>query len=92
VARSGLAIHTSRDGVQVFHLPAADLGELEDALEAANFPALKSEYLPQFPVSDGFTYTLTHRGKTVVTADGAVPAALAEPIALLDGLLGAAPA
>jgi hypothetical protein len=88
VARSGLAIHTRRDGsVQVFYLSAADRRKLEDALEAANFPALKGKYLPQFPVSDGFTYTLTHRGKTVVTADGAIPAALETPIALLNGLL-----
>jgi hypothetical protein len=93
VARSGLAIHTARDGTaQVFRLSATDLDELADALEAANFPALEDEYLPPFPISDGFRYTLTHRGKTVVTADGAVPAALEAPIAVLNRLLAAAPA
>jgi hypothetical protein len=93
VATSGLAIHTARDGsTEVFNLPAADLSELTNVLEAANFPALDDKYLPPFPVSDGFTYTLTHRGKTVVTADGAIPAALEAPIAVLNRLLAGPPA
>jgi hypothetical protein len=93
VASSGLAIHTARDGsTEVFNLPAADLSELANVLEAANFPALDDTYLPPFPVSDGFTYTLTHRGKTVVTADGAIPAALEAPIAVLNRLLAGPPA
>lgn len=93
VTQNGLATHTARDGSQqVFQLPPADLAELQDALEAADFPSLKAKYLPEFPVSDGFTYTLTHRNKTVVTADGAVPAALEGLIALLNGLITAPPA
>jgi hypothetical protein len=93
VTRNGRATRTARDGVpHVFQLRAADLRRLERALQAADFPSLEDEYLPEFPVSDGFTYTLTHRNKTVVTADGAVPAALKTPIAVLDRLLAGPPA
>ena len=92
VSRSGLAFHRARNGVvRVFWLSPAELTELADALAAADFPSLKPKYLPKFPVSDGFTYTLTHVGKTVVTADGAVPPALAAPIAVLDRLLAPEP-
>ena len=88
VWRSGLAAHTARNGVvRVFRLSAEELAELADALAAADFPSLKPKYLPKFPVSDGFTYTLTHVGKTVVTADGAVPPALVTPIGVLGRLL-----
>jgi hypothetical protein len=87
VARSGMAIHTGRNGVpEVFQLSPADLTELEDALAAADFPSLNGKYLPKFPVSDGFTYTITHDNITVVTADGAVPAALEPVIAVLNRL------
>jgi hypothetical protein len=95
VSRHGLAVHTPRAGVpRLFRLSAAELAELADALADADFPSLEPEYLPEVPVSDGFTYTLTHAGKTVVTADGAVPPALAVPISVLDRLLSprAAPA
>jgi hypothetical protein len=88
VARSGLATHTPRGSVaRVFRVPAADLSELRDALAAADFPALDDEYLPEVPVADAFTYTLTHVGRTVVTSDGAIPPELEAPIALLTGLL-----
>jgi len=93
VSRSGLAIHTPRSGVaRGFRLSVAELAELGAALDAADFPSLASEYLPPFPVADGFTYTIAHRGTTVVTADGAVPAALEPPIAVLNRLLTRAPA
>jgi hypothetical protein len=91
VTRSGLAVHTARDGSQqVFQLQAAELTELENVLEAADFPSLKREYLPKFPVSDGFTYTITHRNRTVVTADGGIPPELEAPIAVLNRLIGPA--
>jgi hypothetical protein len=93
VARNGLAIRTGRDGVpQEFFLSAADLTELESVLEAADFPSLKDLYRPPFTISDGFTYTLTYRNKTVVALEGGVPTALQAPIAVLDRLLDGAPA
>jgi hypothetical protein len=93
VARNGLAIRTGRDGVpEEFFLSAADLTELERVLEAADFPSLKPLYRPPFPLSDGFTYTLTYRNKTVVALEGGVPAALERPISVLDRLLDGASA
>jgi hypothetical protein len=87
VAPDGLAIRTARDGVpHEFHLSAADLTELTAVLEAADFPSLKPEYRPEFPVSDGFTYTITFRDKTVVASEGAIPPELEAPIALLSRL------
>ncbi|MGI9099249.1 MAG: DUF6174 domain-containing protein [Solirubrobacteraceae bacterium] len=87
VARDGLAIRTARDGVpHEFHLSAADLTELNAVLEAADFPSLKPVYRPPFPVSDGFTYTLTYRSKTVEASEGAIPPALEAPIAVLSRL------
>jgi hypothetical protein len=81
-------MYTPPTGVpRVFRILPGDLAELKDALDAADFPSLDPEILPQFPVADGFTYTLTYRGKTVVTADGAVPEALDGAIAALNRLL-----
>jgi len=89
VGRDGRVIVTSNGGASdVFFLSSADLSELMKVLEAANFPSLKPLYKPPFVISDGFEYTLTYRGKTVVVIEGGTPAELEEPIALLDGLLG----
>jgi hypothetical protein len=82
-------IVTGRDGASdVFFLSSAALSELMNVLEAANFPSLKARYEPPFVISDGFEYTLTYRGKTVVVIEGGTPAQLEAPIALLEGLLG----
>jgi hypothetical protein len=89
VGRDGRVIITARDGTSdVFFLSSADLNELVNVLEAANFPSLKALYKPPFVISDGFEYTLTYRNKTVVVLEGGTPAELEAPIALLDGLLG----
>ena len=88
VSRSGVGVRTSRGGARrVFRVSPAALAELERALEAADFPSLDPSYLPTTPIADGFSYTITHLGATVVTADGAVPEALAPVIAALDRLL-----
>jgi hypothetical protein len=93
IARNGRAIRTARDGVpQEFLVPAADLAKLEAVLEAADFPSLKPLYKPPFPVSDGFTFTITFRNKTVVALEGAIPPALEAPIAVLERLFDAPPA
>ena len=89
VGRDGRVIVTGRDGASdVFFLSSAALSELMNVLEAANFPSLKARYEPPFVISDGFEYTLTYRGKTVVVIEGGTPAQLEAPIALLEGLLG----
>lgn len=89
VGRDGRVIVTAIGGASdVFFLSSADLTKLVKVLEAANFPSLKPLYKPPFVISDGFEYTLTYRGKTVVVLEGGTPAELEAPIALLDGLLG----
>jgi hypothetical protein len=88
VSYGGLAVYTPRTGVpRVFKVSPGDLTDLNDALDAADFPSLDPEILPDFPVADGFTYTLAHSGKTIVTADGAVPDALQPAIGVLNRLL-----
>ncbi len=72
-----------------FDLSAAALSELKDALEAADFPSLKSVYKPPFTLSDGFVYTVTYRGKTVVVYEEAIiPAGLQQVIARLSQIFG----
>jgi hypothetical protein len=84
VSRSGVGVHTPRGGVpRVLRVSPAALADLEHALEAADFQSLEPSYLPTTPVADGFTYTITYLGGTIVASDGAVPAAL-EPV--LTGL------
>jgi hypothetical protein len=93
VANSGLAIATAHSSLpRVFQLSGADLSDLQRALQIADFPSLKSKYLPPFDVADGFTYTLTHNTNTVLTADGAIPAVLEALITVLNRLLDAPPA
>ena len=85
VSRSGVGVHTSHGWARrVFRVSPAALADLERALEAADFRSLDPSYLPTTPVADGFDYTITHLGATVVTADGAVPAPLEPVIAELD--------
>jgi len=93
VARNGRAIRTERGGApEEFDVSPADLSELQDVLEAADFPSLKPVYKPPFPISDGFVFTITYRSKTVVAFEGAVPAALEPPIAVLSRLFAGSPA
>lgn len=90
VARDGRAIRSERGGSpQEFDLSPAELSELKAALEAANFPSLKPVYKPPFPISDGFVFTVTYNGKTVVVYEGAiVPAGLQQVIARLSQIFG----
>jgi Family of unknown function (DUF6174) len=91
VTPSGLATRTERGGApEQFQLSPAQLGELKDALDAADFPSLKPVYKPPFVLSDGFVYTITHQGRTVVVFEEAtVPAGLEAAIAVLSQLFGA---
>ena len=93
VSPSGVGVHTPRSGVpRVFRVSPAALADLKRALEATDFGSLDPSYLPTTPIADAFSYTITHIGRTVVTSDGAVPAALAPVIAELNRLLAPDPA
>lgn len=90
VARNGRAIRTERGGAPTeFDVSPADLSELKDALEAADFPSLKAVYKPPFVLSDGFVFTVTYNGKTVMVYEEAtIPAALQQVIARLSQIFG----
>ena len=90
IASDGHVTRTDRSGVpEEFDLSPAALSELQDALEAANFPSLKKVYKPPFTVSDGFVYTVTYRGKTVVVYQEAIiPPALGAVIDRLSQIFG----
>gem|GEM_PF-1986881 len=45
------------------------LGDLQRALELADFPRLQPEYLPEHPVYDGYSYRIDYRGYSVRTQD-----------------------
>lgn len=72
-----------------FDLPAADLSELQDLVDAADFPTLAKVYKPPFVVSDGFDFTLTSQGRTVkVFAEADIPPALGALIDRLSQIFG----
>ena len=88
VSRAGVAVITRRGGPAVrVLLSPKELAELERVLEAADFPSLEPEYLPTWPVADGFAYAVTYRGRTVRAADDAVPSALVPVLAALDSVV-----
>jgi hypothetical protein len=90
IASDGRVTRTDRNGMpEEFDLSPTALSELQDALEGANFPSLKSVYKPPFTLSDGFVYTVTYQSKTVVVYEEAIiPAALQQVIARLSQIFG----
>jgi hypothetical protein len=90
ITSDGHVTRTDRTGAtDEFDLSPAALSELQDALEAADFPSLKKVYKPPFVVSDGFDFTITHDGRTVmVFAEADIPPALAAVIDRLSQIFG----
>jgi hypothetical protein len=84
---NGQAIYSRRQTSGIFNLSSQELGELQNLLAAADFPALAPEYRAPEPGADYFLYSLTFGGKTVITETGGVPPALAPVIGQLDYLL-----
>lgn len=64
-------------------LPSRFMKELRSTLARADFGQLKGSYTPDRPVYDGFTYAISHDGRTVEASDFAVPRQL-QP--LIDAL------
>jgi hypothetical protein len=62
----------SADG-RVFRLGPRRLAALQAALREARFATLARKYLPEAPFSDGYTWTVSHAGKTVLVAEGGSP-------------------
>jgi hypothetical protein len=91
ITSDGHVTRTDRTGaVAEFDLSPAALSKLQDALEAADFPSLAEVYKPPFVVSDGFDFTITSHGRTVVVfAEADIPPALGAVIDRLSQIFGA---
>jgi hypothetical protein len=90
ITSDGHVTRTDRTGATAeFDLSPAALSELQDALEAADFPSLAKVYKPPFVVSDGFDFTITSHGRTVVVfAEAVIPPALGAVIDRLSQIFG----
>jgi hypothetical protein len=91
VTRRGVATVTRRGSPSRTVVVAPERrAALESALERANFPRLRPEYLPRHPIADAFSYAVTYEGKTVRATDTAVPRALEPVLEALDGIWASA--
>jgi hypothetical protein len=76
VYRGGRALVRQRSGAGTsIRLPCTRLRAIRNLLERARFSTLQPVYAPGNPVSDGFTETVTYRGRTVRVLTGATPPA-----------------
>jgi hypothetical protein len=68
----------------VFRLSARRLAAVKTAVRRARFATLAPKYLPESPLSDGFTFTVAHGGRKVIVEEGAnTPARLDRLLELL---------
>jgi hypothetical protein len=90
ITSGGHVTRTDRTGATVeFDLSPAALSELQGLLAAADFPSLAKVYKPPFTVSDGFDFTITSQGRTVmVFAEATIPPALDAVIHRLTEIFG----
>lgn len=70
-----------------FTVGSDTLDQLRTVLNAADFPNLRREYLPERQGADLFEYTLNYGGRTVRTKDFAIPEVLQPLIELLNQLV-----
>lgn len=75
----GHAVVTRRLGKAELDLDDATLKKIYTAFQTAGFASIPENSMPIGVPADGFSYTLTYQGRTVKTADTAVPKAL-EPL------------
>jgi hypothetical protein len=80
-----------KNGAFEFNLSAADLQQLRELFQQADFFNLADEYLPDNTGADLFTYIISYgvsgREHTVRTMDTAVPSALMPVIIQLDKIV-----
>lgn len=79
IKESGEATLTRKSQHSEFTLNGDTMKRLQALFEGANFSQLRREYLPSQLGPDLFEYTVTYKGYTVRTMDGAVPPQL-QPI------------
>lgn len=87
VTEDGHARLTTYFGTRRGRLDRATRTRLVQALRRAGFAHLKPIYEPPPGTADYFTYTVSHNGHTVRTADGVVPPRLQPVINILDGVI-----
>src|SRR5438093_122464 len=84
IFRDGRVSSTNGD----FRLSARRQAMLRARLRTARFPTLRHKYEADYPVSDGFVYTVSYAGKTVlVNEDAKVPLRLRRVLELLGEIL-----
>ncbi len=88
VTRNGVARLTQGGGVErTRQLSTHDLDSLRQALQQATFTALQPRYRNSRQAYDAFTYTITYSDRTVEAEDGSMPAALANVVMQLNGVV-----
>ena len=87
VYENGSAKISRRGEIRDIWLTSTEINALRDAGDEARFPEHSDEYLPDGEGRDLFFYEITREGKTVRTADMAVPEELLALIELLNGIV-----
>ena len=87
IQADGRAVLTRRGARHEFAVKREVLNDLSALLQEADFSRLRGEYLPASPCCDRFDYTVTYKGHSVHTMDGAVPEALAPVLQVLNQLI-----
>ncbi len=85
VATNGRATLTTnlRKGSKNFALSKKAMRKLKRALKRAKLPEMPSDRFKRKPMPNAFQYSVTHKGKTVMTGDGAVPKTLEPSLIML---------
>lgn len=87
VYENGSARISRMGGVRVIQLNSKEFDAIRDASDETGFLMLSREYLPGGEGRDLFFYEITMDGRTVLTADTAVPEELVPLIELLNGIV-----
>jgi hypothetical protein len=87
IQANGEAELTRHGQVQAFALNADQLAELQANLDEASFSTLQANYMPTATGGDRIEYVVRVSGKSVKTADGAVPAALQPLLKVLNQIV-----
>ena len=86
----GHAVVSRRTGKSEFDLDEATLKKIYAAFQTAGFASIAEDSMPKGVVADAFNYTLTYQGRTVKTADSAVPKAMQPLLEILNPLVNSA--
>jgi hypothetical protein len=88
---NGVALVSSRTTSREILLNQSDLEQLSDIFDAGQFAMLEGNYTSRRGGVDLMQYSITYRGKTVITEDTAVPPSLEPVITEMNRILGTGP-